>query len=501
LNPLPPASKPVPRNWRAEDRWLAAAIAVLLLTFALRVWAVGTESAWIDEAYSIRLAGYGVAEILRGTAADQHPPLYYLMLHAWQWFGSGVVYARLLSCLLGVVHVALAVRLGRMLASPVPALGAGLFLALSPAQVWYSQEARMYMLLAVFALAATLLLWRSLTGRPQWVLYWLCAVLASYTHYFMFFVLRSHGVVVLVWSAWKHRWPLLRGWVLIMAALAAAFAPWLPIAANQTRFHTMSWIAPPSGVDVRDDFVLLFVGEGARAWPSLWRAVLAGALGLLLLGGTLASSASTHRPAQLARVTFLAAGFVVRFVTITAVSEFYPVFQFKQFIMLLGVLAVWLFAVLWRWPRVVGRLVLAAGLVTGGLLLVAQQRTLTKDDWRGASDFVDEEFAPGDLVIADAAASLLALNLYWPKPLPAMGYPADYDILTGGWQGERMTAGAAAGLLPIWAAGHTRVWLVEYAPDFWDPQEFIVGWLAAHGRLADERLFRGIRVRLFELAN
>src|SRR5713226_5012036 len=99
-----------PRRWQ----WITTT-SILLLAAVPRFWGLGRESAWIDEAYSLVLAKHSVAEIIRGTAADQHPPLYYLLLHFWLMLGSSVGFARLLSAAIGVIHVGQTLSLGRKL--------------------------------------------------------------------------------------------------------------------------------------------------------------------------------------------------------------------------------------------------------------------------------------------------------------------------------------------------------------------------------------------------
>ena len=57
-----------------------------------------------------------VAELIRHTAADIHPPFYYLLLHFWALFtGWSEFSAAWLSLLFGVLLIALVYRVGRAL--------------------------------------------------------------------------------------------------------------------------------------------------------------------------------------------------------------------------------------------------------------------------------------------------------------------------------------------------------------------------------------------------
>ena len=99
--------------------------------------------------------GRGFGEIAQAAAADIHPPGYYWLLKLWAIaFGDRAWSLRGLSALAGTVLVCVIYRIGREIepeARPwaATALLAATVAALNPFQVYYSQEARMYMLLAL----------------------------------------------------------------------------------------------------------------------------------------------------------------------------------------------------------------------------------------------------------------------------------------------------------------------------------------------------------------
>jgi asparagine N-glycosylation enzyme membrane subunit Stt3 len=118
---------------------------------SLRAYQIGGEGLWIDEAFSIWLARRPWGEMVRWVATvDQHPPLYYTLLHGWiRIFGDGEVSARALSALFGTLTLAVVYLLGRRLADEKVGLVSALVLAVSPFHVRFGQEARMYTLLTL----------------------------------------------------------------------------------------------------------------------------------------------------------------------------------------------------------------------------------------------------------------------------------------------------------------------------------------------------------------
>ncbi|MGW8145003.1 MAG: glycosyltransferase family 39 protein, partial [Anaerolineales bacterium] len=190
-----------------KSNWQYIAIGLIILLAAiLRLWNLGSESAWIDEAYSITLARHSILDILKGTAADQHPPLYYLLLKFWLLFGSGVTYARFLSVIIGVINVGQVLHFGYRTAGIAIGILAGLLVAISPMHVWYSQEIRMYILLVSLTTASTAALWWALKDNKlwQWSAYCLFSILSLYTQYFAAFIFFAQGVWILIW-VWRER--------------------------------------------------------------------------------------------------------------------------------------------------------------------------------------------------------------------------------------------------------------------------------------------------------
>lgn len=278
---------------------LAALVAILLVAAALRLHYLGEQSFWNDEGNSARLSERSLKLIVEGTASDVHPPLYYIFLRGWRELAGDSEFAlRSFSAFLGVGVVAVSYRLGRQLLGQrrSVAVVVGTFLAaVNPALIYYSQETRMYELLAFLAVVSTWLLIR-LLQENRWrtgiaIAYIGVALAGLYTHYSFPAVLVTHNLIFLTWFLRRHRskiivsadepgaeevlakpsgredsinerpdrrpmWVDGRNWLLIMAALILLYAPWLPIFLRQTGGRPV--VRPP---------LALFFSEGLR-WSS-----------------------------------------------------------------------------------------------------------------------------------------------------------------------------------------------------------------------------------------
>ncbi len=232
-------------------RFLGAAILILLLATALRFHRIETQSFWNDEGNSARLSERSIKLIIEGTASDIHPPLYYLILRGWrELLGDSEFALRAFSAFVGIGLVAATLALGqRLIGSDAYAasLLAGFLVAINPALVYYSQETRMYELLAFLAIFSTLLLVMWLQGgRRKFAMaaaYILTVVAGLYTHYFFPAVLVTQNLIFLLWIVIQWRsspqpkrdgllpvaiLPSIRRWIAMMLVVLLLYLPWVP---------------------------------------------------------------------------------------------------------------------------------------------------------------------------------------------------------------------------------------------------------------------------------
>ena len=124
---------------------------------------------WLDETFSVWLASQSVADMLHWIARiDQHPPLYYLLLHFWITInGAAPYYVRLLSVVFGTATIPVIYVIGKRISGTVVGLAAAALLAFSPFNIYFAQETRMYTLLTFNAAVAIYALVRLLTDRGR----------------------------------------------------------------------------------------------------------------------------------------------------------------------------------------------------------------------------------------------------------------------------------------------------------------------------------------------
>lgn len=143
--------------------WLV--IVITLIGGWMRVLLLYDKGMWLDETFSVWMANQSVADILQWIVKiDQHPPLYYLLLHYWVALnGDTPYYVRMLSVLFGAGTIPIIYLIGKRMSGAVMGLAAAAILALSPFHIYFAQETRMYTLLTFNAAVAIYALVRLLT--------------------------------------------------------------------------------------------------------------------------------------------------------------------------------------------------------------------------------------------------------------------------------------------------------------------------------------------------
>ena len=203
---------------------------ILILAFALlaRLYGITSESVWLDEAYSANMAVQPFLNIL--MLDDTNPPLHMLVMSVFvKLFGLSEFWMRLPFALIGTLAVYASYLLAGKIAGEKTAIISSLLLALSPYHVFYSQDARMYSLLTLFAGLSAYFFLKYYEKPEQKTLafYIIASLLMVYTHLYGLFILAGINLFYL----WKRR--LQKNWVIAHMILIAAFLPWLPMFLRQ----------------------------------------------------------------------------------------------------------------------------------------------------------------------------------------------------------------------------------------------------------------------------
>ena len=218
----------------ADPRFLIPALIVFALVLRLPNL---DQTVWFDEACMARQRLGTFGQMFTTLYVDNHPPLYVVFMYAWvSLFGDGEVVMRLPSLALGLASIPLTYAVGKRLLNERIGLMAALLMCISPVQIWYSIEARLYAPILFLALLAVWLLHRLLDGgkRRDWIGFVALLAIMPLVHYYLtvFLVLfaflgllagklgssRATGKRILLWSS------LMTGGILLFVAVKFSLA-------------------------------------------------------------------------------------------------------------------------------------------------------------------------------------------------------------------------------------------------------------------------------------
>lgn len=237
----------------ADGRIFGLPVAFLLIGYALRVFRLGDQNVWWDEALAVWAVRKPFLETTFWTASDVHPPLFFWTLWPWVRLSGQTEFAvRYLTLIWGMVTMALAFALARRVAGRTAGVMALALVAVSPLEVWWSQELRMYMLAAAAGLAATYaaVRWAEHPGTgSRWLAGYLVAALAAmHTVYLAGVTVAILNLAVLAIAAARRieRRQYAR-WIIAQLLLVALFMPWWLFAAGRMQsWHGVSEPASPA---------------------------------------------------------------------------------------------------------------------------------------------------------------------------------------------------------------------------------------------------------------
>ena len=509
--------------------WLYRALLILFiaLAFARGVYGLGAQSLWWDESLSLQRANYDLPLVLSNQIVltdatrqvitfDNHPPLYFLLLHfVVRLAGQSEFALCFLSLAFSVLTVPLLYALGkRLFDDRWVGLLAALFGSISPLYLWYSHEARMYTMLTFLGLLSFYSLLRILTPNVRrqasnvkretsnvkfptsnlqppasnlqpptsnlqlTTIYVLSSAAMLATHYLSFLILLAELMVFLSFIRdvkWRRVAILVFGVLLIaLPILYYGFSTLPESEAAGFRFIPLLELLR----DVSNSFSLGISVKAEKVLAVHW--VFRG----VFLIGAIAAVWGAFRPPNPKALSALSYLLVPVF-SIYFLSYVQPVYLSIRHLILASpafylILAVGLATIRKKWPLV---FVSCLALMIAGSVHSTQQyfynEKYTKDDHRSWGEYLKAHVQPGDIIVVDPPHISQLYHYYADAGLPWTGLPRlvspDEDTISA---------------LEELMAGYERIWLAfSGIPGWGDPKFLPKKWLEENAFLVDERSF------------
>ena len=230
------------------------------VAIVIRLHGLTAANLWLDEANSWQVASRSWSSLIGELRGSPVGPLYFLLLKLWiSAFGDSAFALRAFSVLASVALIPAVYALGAKLLSRRAGVIAALLTALSPLELYFAQEARMYMLTSFVALLTfwAYVRWRETAlaspdaaGSQRWPLFWY--TIAGIT------LLFTHAVAG----------------TLLVALNLDALVLWWQSRARASRWTIISWVTAQLVILGVVVVYLAFMSLGTAASSQAWRSAL-----------------------------------------------------------------------------------------------------------------------------------------------------------------------------------------------------------------------------------
>lgn len=240
----------------SEKRFIFFFILIFCAGVFFRLYHLGKQSVWFDEASAFFRANKTPHELWGNQLYESSPPLYDFLLHYWLKFFHGREFQlRLLSAVLGVFLIVLAFIAGKYMFNKRVGLISSLLVAISPYHIYYSQEAKMYTLLSFLSLLSFLLFYLALTKfrAAHWISYALSSVLLIYCHNYGGILVFTQTIIFLIFYG-KQKNNLFKFLLSQLFITILAF-PRITCLSQQIGMDMDPWVASPEITDIVKTFV------------------------------------------------------------------------------------------------------------------------------------------------------------------------------------------------------------------------------------------------------
>lgn len=227
---------PLPGWVARRPDWMrvgVALVALVALSLYIRTDFI-SDQFWMDEAITVGISSHSLSSIPGILRMDGSPPLFYLLLHFWmQMVGNSQIATHWLSEIFGALTIPAGYWAGRSLYGNRAGLVSASLFTLNGFLDYYAVETRMYELMALLGLLATIAFIQGFVLRRRKYVAMFSGVLALmfYTHaWAIYFSAGSVLSLVILWiiSDEQDRQGMIKDAAMAYGVAVILFAPWIP---------------------------------------------------------------------------------------------------------------------------------------------------------------------------------------------------------------------------------------------------------------------------------
>ena len=210
-------------------------IMIIFASFAFGILCFG-KTIWLDEAITGTFIRLPFWQMIRTTAGDVHPPLYYIIVKsAILLFGDHIWVVKLFSYIPFMMTLILvACKVSKMFGNTV-AFILSVLLCITPCIICKHAEMRMYPWALFFVLTFAVYLYSAVNEnrKIEWVIAVFVGICAAYTHYYALIGIAIFYILFFMLTIKKHE--IRRKLYVSVLTSSILYAPWLWVLLQQTK--------------------------------------------------------------------------------------------------------------------------------------------------------------------------------------------------------------------------------------------------------------------------
>lgn len=441
---------------------------ILLIGLILRLINLN-QSLWLDEAININaVSSLSFKDlVLTYSLGDFHPPLFHVLLKIWgNFLPSSEIAFRLLSVLLGVGTVFVIYKIAKKLYEEKTALIASILLATGPLHVYYSQEARMYMLAAFFA-TLSVYFFISIIKKESilsWIGFIVSTTLMLYSDYLPYLLVSTYVVYLLIFRN-KIKKNTLISFIPALLLIIIFLIPWLLVLPKQLQIGLSAAVASPAWANVVGSsdiknlfitFVKFTIGR-ISSDNNLVYALLFLPAGIFVI---LMFILSLFRLSNIR--SFLWFWFFIPLSLAFVISFFIPIFSYFRLIFILPAFyLIWASAInTVNIPKLFKLLFICAITInTMSLFIYFLNPKFQRENWKDATSYVQDHSAENSIVLFESTSSFAPFDYYNQNKVEAKGGLSGFEANRQDIQKTLRTL----------SEGKNQIFLFQYLSGITDP--------------------------------
>ncbi|MFZ1129034.1 glycosyltransferase family 39 protein [Methanoregula sp.] len=391
------------------SRYFQSLIVLMVIGLFLRFYNLGFNSLWLDETSTYTISVKSFAGIWQVTASGEfNPPLFYWAEHVMLMLGNNEVILRFIPALLGVLTIPLFYLIGKEFLDRNAGIIAAAACTVSPFLIYYSQEARAYMMMLFFVALATIFFLRAMKSGSliHWILFGVFSALAFWSHFYAFVMIAALVLYALIEWAPRIRTELANLRMLVAGIIVFVVLSLHLIIVTLQLFVLRTSSAPTYGIQGLGIILETFIQVAGMNDIAMYLLVA-----LFIVGIIQAFRIGKNKGIFLVLITVLT--FVISYILSFKMPMLPRYLIFLSIVFFLGIAVSYRVVYsLWNTRAVVYGFIILLFVISAPVL-AGYYSGFSKEDWRGFSATLQQKTLPGDVVISVPGYISQPLDYYY----------------------------------------------------------------------------------------